>query len=404
MPAKKLTDLMIEKSPFPATGRTEVWDTLLPGFGLRVGARTKSFVLLYRFKSEKRRLTLGQYPSCKLSDAREAARAILRNVVDGIDPEATQNQAPAAETSPIVRDALARFITRKVQPNRRDWREIQRMLRRDFERRFGDLAVASVTQRDINDLVGDVVDRGAGVQANRLLANLKLFFAWCAEQQYVQASPAAAISKPRRERPRERVLSTAELARIWRAADAQGYPFGPIVKLLILTAQRRDEVAEMRWSEVDLDGALWSLPAARTKSAAAHQIHLSAAAVAVLKALPGGGALLFTKTNETPTSGWSGAKHRLDRRLMAPGPEIGPPAPIAHWTLHDLRRSAATGMAELGVAPHVVDKILNHVQGTIRGVAAIYNRHPYGAERRDALDLWAKHVIAHACHTKIACD
>jgi integrase len=399
MATKKLTELMLDRVTPPARGQQDIWDALLPGFGLRVGARSKSFVVLYRFEGHKRRLTLGQYrqaegaPGLTLGDARDAAREVLRKVAAGIDPAAAVEPPRPPEAPPIVRDVLATYVARKVKPNRRDAAEVERALKHDFERIFADRPIASITRRDINGMVEAIVDRGAAVHANRVLTMVKTFFRWAVEHEYVAVSPAAPITRPTRERPRERVLSADELARIWRGCDALGYPFGPLFQLLMLTAQRRDEVAEMRRGELDLPNARWTLPAARTKTEVEHQVHLSAPALAIIAALPGGADLLFTKTNETATSGWSRAKNRLDRLLMASGDIMGPPAPIPHWTLHDLRRSAATGMAELGVAPHVVDKILNHVQGTIKGVAAIYNRHPYAAERRDALDLWARHLL-----------
>jgi integrase len=185
------------------------------------------------------------------------------------------------------------------------------------------------------------------------------------------------------------VLSDAEIVWFWRACEQIGWPFGRIGQLLLLTAQRRDEVGGMRWTEFEpLDRRLWVIPAVRTKNGKAHEVHLAEPAANILEGLPRLGEIVFSSTGTTAPSGYSRAKSRLDR-LMA-GYAAG--TPIADWVLHDLRRTAASGMAGLGVAPHVVDKILNHSAGTIRGVAAVYNRFEYAKERKAALELWGEHI------------
>jgi integrase len=201
------------------------------------------------------------------------------------------------------------------------------------------------------------------------------------------------------------VLEDAEIRLVWLACEEIGEPFGPLFKLLLLTAQRRDELAEATWSEFgDLDKALWTLPGERVKNGKAHLVHLAPAAVEILLKLPriGKRGYLFTTTGETPVSGFGRARERLAavmldlrrgelRAARVSADEIENAA-IAPFTLHDLRRSAATGMAALGIAHHVLDKVLNHVGGKISGVAAIYNRFEYLDERKSALDKWARHV------------
>jgi integrase len=210
------------------------------------------------------------------------------------------------------------------------------------------------------------------------------------------------------------VLTEDELRWLWSAADKIDWPFGPITKLLLLTAQRRDEVAGMEWPELDLAKRTWAIPRHKMKNTRAHEVHLSEAAAAVLQSLPrvGDVGLVFTTTGETAVSGFSRAKKRLDaemlkarrRSLRLPEDDAGYrkaiaqpagkslPIEIPDWTLHDLRRTAATGMARLNFPPHVVDKLLNHVSGTIRGVAAVYNRFEYLEERRNALEAWGRYV------------
>jgi integrase len=203
------------------------------------------------------------------------------------------------------------------------------------------------------------------------------------------------MKPPTKERPRDRVLTDDELRWLWRACDELEWPFGPLTKLLLLTAQRRDEVAGMEWSEVDLKRATWTLPGEKVKNNRAHEVHLSAAALEVLKSVPHvSDSLIFTSTGSTPVSGFSRAKSRLDTEMqMAKREELGKKADaIPDWILHDLRRTTATGMARLNFPPHVVDKVLNHVSGTIRGVAAVYNRFEYLEERRTALEAWGRYV------------
>jgi integrase len=191
------------------------------------------------------------------------------------------------------------------------------------------------------------------------------------------------------------VLSDDELRWTWAACDEIGWPFGPLVKLLALTGQRRDEVASVEWAELDLKSRTWRMPREKAKNDRGHEIQLSDAALEVLNSIPSlGSDLIFTTTGETSVSGFSRAKERLDAAMFAAKrEELGAKcASIPPWRLHDLRRTAATGMARLNFPPHVVDKVLNHVSGTIRGVAAVYNRFEYLEERRAALEAWGRHV------------
>jgi integrase len=203
------------------------------------------------------------------------------------------------------------------------------------------------------------------------------------------------MKPPAKEQARDRALSDAEIRWLWEACEAVGWPFGPLVKLLVLTAQRRDEVAGMERPEIDLAKQNWTMPREKAKNNRAHEVQLSDAVIAVLKAVPRvGDGLVFTMTGTTPVSGFSRVKARIDAAMLAAKrDELGEKCePVPAWTLHDLRRTAATGMARLNFPPHVVDKVLNHVSGTIRGVAAVYNRFEYIDERRAALEAWGRYV------------
>ena len=187
------------------------------------------------------------------------------------------------------------------------------------------------------------------------------------------------------EKSRDRYLSDPEIVRFWHGCDALGWPYGGLFKLLLLTAQRRDEVATIEWKEIDLERETWTLPSSKSKNGIEHDIALSSLAVEIIQSLPRvADRWVFTKDGERPLSGWSASKTKLDA-LIGDMPD---------WRLHDLRRTAATGMARLGIRAEVADKVLNHSSGgsVIRGVAAIYQRHEYRDERRAALETWGRHI------------
>jgi integrase len=228
-------------------------------------------------------------------------------------------------------------------------------------------------------------------------------------RRLVPGNPFVAVTVEARETSRDRVLSDAELAEAWNAAGTLGYPFGPFIRLLILTLQRRGEVAGMRWDELAPDLSTWTIPGHRTKNDKAHIVHLAPAARTVLRQVKRtkGAQLVFTTTGDTPISAFTRARARLAeaideaRALSAEAAGTKPPPkrakkPDRGWTLHDLRRTGVTKLAALGIPPYVADRVLNHVQGTIRGVAAVYQRHEFLAERLAAIETWAEFVLQNA--------
>jgi integrase len=191
----------------------------------------------------------------------------------------------------------------------------------------------------------------------------------------------ASIKAPARESSRDRVLSEEEIGRIWSACEGMGWPFGPLIQLLLVTGQREDEVAGMRWSDIDLKSCVWTLPREMSKSDRLNQVPLPLLALQILEALPRTGELVFSTTGTTPVSGFSKAKKRCDRL-----------SGVESWRFHDLRRTVASGMAKLKVEPWVVEKVLNHQTGQLSGVAGVYNRWGYLDEKREALERWATHL------------
>ena len=395
MPSIKLTARTVENAKPPAFGRIEYWDAALPGFGLRVTEKgAKSWTVLYRVHGRVRRSTLGGYPALPLAAARERAREVLREVDKGNDPAASKAEE-RRRAADLFQAVAGEFIERHAKPNNRGWRRQDTDLKREFLPLWRDRPIGSIAKRDVLEVLDKITDRTSPRRANRYLALLKKLFNWCAERGYLETSPAANIKPLAKEVSRDRVLSDDELVLVWRGCEAAGWPFGDLIRLLILTAQRLGEVSSMQWRDVDLDKGAWTVPATIAKNGVANEVPLSAAALAILTGLPplGRGGFVFPALNGSgsPVSGFSRAKARLDKETATALARAGQP-PIPAWRLHDLRRTAASRMAQLGISPHVIEKVLNHTSGSLAGVAGVYNRFGYGPEKRHALETWAGHL------------
>jgi integrase len=398
-----LTDVQIKKLTTP-TARREVPDGKITGLYLVLQpSGAKSWALRYRAAGKPTKLTLGPYPTLDLANARRRAQEALGDVASGKNPAAEKKaareaQKAASSTADRVETVAASFIDKYVKRNvGESWaREAERLLTKEINPKFGCKRLGEVKKSDIHDLLDEIVDRGAPIVANRTLAVFRRLCNWAVERGVVDASPCDKIKAPAAEESRDRVLSDDEVRLAWTAFERLGWPFGQIAQLLLLTGARRDEIASGRWSEIDLEAKTWTIAKERSKNGVAHEIPLSDAAIAILKQLPRIGdrkdALIFSTTGLTAVSGFSRAKDAIDNVILAArGAEVGAPD---RWTFHDLRRTAASGMAGLGIAPHVVEAVLNHRSGTIKGVAAVYNRYSYATEKRQALDAWARRLEA----------
>jgi integrase len=351
--------------------------------------------------------TLAQIPN--VADARELARQSMTKARAGKNPvedrrhkeEEERRQAEAEElrrnrtlAAVIDRYLAERPVDRSRKPMRAEYlAETARTLNKNVKQSaFGKRPLGEITGDDIKRLVRGIA-KDAPSQANHTLAYLNAMLGWAVDEGLIGKNPAAGVKMPAQKVERERSLTDEEIRAFWLACDAIGWPFGPLAQLLLLTAQRRDELAHMAWREFDLDKQTWTLPGERTKNGRTHIVHLSALAIKRIEKLPriaSKKGLVFTTGlggGDTPVSGFGRGRQRIAAAMAgASGEEVAP------FTLHDLRRSAATGMAALGIAPHVVDKILNHSSGKIAGVAKIYNRFEYLPERKAALETWARHV------------
>lgn len=397
MPTKRLTDLFAERVKPPARGRIEYFDAAFGGLALRVTDKGhKSWSLHYRVGGRLRRLTIGSYPAIKPAEARREASRALDRVRQGSDPaedkRAHRLTLPHQSVAQIARDYLDR-VQRNAAPN--TYRVTKHTFERDVLPIWKNRLIHTITRGDVHRVIDPILARRADVHANRVVARLRAFFNWAVERDHLSASPIVGMKLPTKERPRDRVLSDDELRWLLWAAEVVEWPFGPLVKMLLLTAQRRDEVARMEWSEVNFEKRNWTQPREKTKNDQAHNVQLSTPAIDALNSIRRiGKGFIFTSNGEAPVSGFSHAKMRLDAAMLkAKREELGDKCEIIpHWTLHDLRRTAATGMARLNFPPHDVDKILNHRSGTIRGVAAIYNKYAYAEERQAALEAWGRYV------------
>ena len=306
--------------------------------------------------------------------ARNEARRLLGIVANGFDPYA---QVLSGEGFPA---AIDRYLERKrgsLKPN--SFRETEPYLR-DNSLPLHSLRLAQIDRRKIAALLGDIETASGAVSRNRARSALSGFFAWCVSEGLLETNPVTGTAKANENGGRERVLTHDELKQLWRTLPEVNASFADIVRLLLLTGQRRSEIGGLQWSEVDLGRKMIVLAPERTKNSRQHELPLSTQALAIIAGVPRRNATdhLFGGRG---FNHWERHKGQLDQRLR-----------ITHWTLHDLRRSCATGMAELGVQPHIIEAVLNHVSGHKGGVAGIYNRAKYSAEMRDALQRWADHL------------
>jgi integrase len=366
-----------------------------------------SYVLRYRFADKTRKLTLGKFDVDEdgLAKARAKAREARNALGQGIDPAAAKRDAKAAraaasrqaeasaESAPVAPDQVetvaAEFIERYAKAKTRDWKETQRLLEKNVVTHWRGRRLSEISKADINAVLDFMIDRGAAVGANRVFAQLRKMSNWAVSRGLIERSPCEGIDKPSSETKRDRVLKDCELALVWQGCETIGFPFGPMTQLLILTGQRRGEVAGMSYSELDMEGALWTLPAERVKNDRQHKVPLSPQALALLRGVPRivESDFVFSTTGTTAPSGFSNAKDCLDRALLKLDPRA-----LDSWTMHDLRRSVASGMAGLGVQLHVIERVLNHVSGSFGGIVEVYQRHEFSPEMRAALDAWAAHV------------
>ena len=421
MPRKTINTRLCEQKP-PASGRTEILDTKLPGFRLRISAArpgredgTKTFGIVYRIHGQQRRMTIGNWPTFSASEARQKAREALQKVEDGIDP--ANEKAAAKATAPttfgqMVEEYIEEF-QKKEKKNKSYWQTEARL--RKLTDWWGRPA-ESIKKPDVRAALKEITDRGAMIEANRMLASIRGLFMWAVGEDYLENSPCYGIRPPGgKEKPRKRTLEDDELLACWQAAGDIGWPFGHVTRLIIATGQRpgthnspggiRNEVGGMRWPDLDINGdKLWKIPPNLLKTDIPHAVPLNEIAIEVLESCPRfEGDLVFASSRkpkkgdvQRAVSGYSKGKARLDEAMkkrlrairgLAEDAEIQ----IERYTFHDLRRTVRTNLSRLKVPSDHAELVIGHKPPKIQ---RIYDWWEYLDEKRHALDIWGSFLRA----------
>jgi len=379
----KITDRQI-KALKPKRERYEVWETNGKGFGVRVAPTgRKSFIFLYRFRGTSRRMTFGNYPELSLADA-HAAHATARQLLErGTDPGTVeQDEKEESRRTPTVKRLAAEYIEKYAKPRKRSWKEDERILNKDVVPRWGKRKAQEITRRDIILLLDEIVERGASIQANRTLAAIRKMYAFAMGRGVLDSSPCVAIPSPSKENRRDRVLNETEIKTFWDKLDTAKMerPTALALRLQLITAQRKGEVAGAEWTDFDLKNGWWTIPAEKAKNGIPHRVPLSRLAMEILgelKDLSGESPWLFP----SPRDGQHIAETSVDHAVRVNAEHFG----IDHFTPHDLRRTSASMMTASGIQRLTVSKVLNHVE---TGITSVYDRHSYDKEKRSALRSW----------------
>lgn len=396
--ARALTTKAVEAAKPDPDKRREIPDPALSGLYLVVQpSGAKSWALRYRYAGKPKKLTLGRWPMMGVADARAAASEAIEAVEIGNDPGAAKQTAKAErmEAQLSERDkvkTLYDLYAKRHLSKLKSGATAARELDRHVVAEWGDRDIHDIKRRDVIDLLDRIADTGRVVTANRVRAYVSTFMNWCVERDVIDVSPCAGVKPPAKEASRDRVLSDDEIRWFWQACGDIGQPWGALAKLLLLTGQRRGEVVGL--NDAELSGDEWHLPADRTKNGRAHVVPLTDAAQEVLANIERlGNRWIFTTNGTAPVCGFTKGHGRICKRMEAiAADERGEPVEIPRWTLHDLRRTAATGMARLGIPVRVTEAVLNHSSGTAAGIVSVYQRHDYADEKRQALDAWARFV------------
>ena len=373
MPRLKFSDLSLRALKPPPSGQVTYWDASERGFGMRVSqAGAKTFVLMVG--RDRRRLTVGRFPEMGLADARKQSPKLRAQATLAVKPG----------TSIAFDEALELFFSTHCASNRPITNaETFRILRTRFLPVFQARDLSEITSREIAAITDPIVRDGKPSAANHAFMEIRTFFRWSVRRGYIQLSPCQSLQLPARPSTRERVLDDGELRAVLAATFAEPVSqYMLIVRLLLLTGQRRNEIASLKWSMIQDQKRMITWPAAMTKNKREHTMPYGDMTVAALALVPRNEDLLFpARGRSTPFNGWSKAKRELDAACK-----------IASWTLHDLRRTYSTNLSKLGVQPHITERLLNHASGQVSGVAAVYNRWSYLPEMRDAVSRFEAHV------------
>ena len=375
MPRSPLTAQIVKRLG-PIDGkRIEYFDEALPGFSLRVAASgRKSFCVLYRSGRRLRRYTLGRYPVLGLARARELARAALAEAALGGDPALKKVARRRALGFAELADE---YLELHARPNKKTWREDERRIRRTLLPAFRHIPATDVSRAHVRDLLDEILRRGAPYEANRIHSLLRKMFNWAVARDHIDRSPVSGLPRPAKERARHHVLNEAQIRTFWRALDGEPPAAAASLKIQLLTAQRGGEVRAMRWQEIELDTGWWTMHEESVKNDLPHRVYLVPAVRALL---PERGDSEWVFPNRDGTAPMLTTQKAIERLRERADLELRG---------HDLRRTAASHMASIGVPRLVIAKILNHVE---KGVTAVYDRYSYDREKKEALEAWAERL------------
>ena len=382
---RRLTDRFLQTVKSSRAGREVYIDDAAPGLEIRISPNgRKAWSIRFRLGTTRQRASYGTYPAISLREARTRAKEIAAAAARGIDlPEQEKRQREeeekAANRPATLTDLLSSYIEQHVKPNLRQWRLIEGIFHNHVVPALGKKPLSELRRADLVELLDHLQNKKRfGAQTNRTRSYVITALNWAVEREFLEVNPFAGVKRRRIETPRDRVLSDHELRAIWHIADKLSCPVSALIKALILTGQRRDEIRCMNWSEIDLERALWVLPAARNKGGRNHVIPLSSAMLALIRDRPQRGGLVFATDHGGVVGGLSRLKATLDR-------ESG----ITGWRFHDFRRTCASGLAALHTPQDVIDRVLGHAKP---GLAGTYNRFEYLNAKRKALEAWAERV------------
>ncbi|MEN5278189.1 site-specific integrase [Brucella sp. TWI432] len=365
--------------------RTDYHDTLVHGLSLRVAPTgTKTWNLLYTRESDrtKQRVKIGRYPAIDLEEARSKALKAMSGISEGKDPAGHKRARRDAMT---VRELGGLYIEKYAQRNKKTWKQDEQLLVTEVYPEIGRMKAEAVKKRDVLDIIEAKADAGKGAQSNNLLAVIRKMFNWAVDGDYLSASPASGIKPRARAVRRDRVLSKDEIKAIIEALPDAALSSNTVnvIRLLFLTGQRSGEVCGIMRSEIDLDGMKWTIPSHRTKNGLSHLVPLSEPAITILS-----DAIDATDPDADDAPLFSRVDNPIESNAIAQAVRLKLQMNKERWTPHDIRRTVATGMADLGVMPHIIEACLNHISGFRSGVAGVYNRATYEPEKRAAMVQW----------------
>ncbi len=375
MAKKRLTTRFIDSLKPPKAGRAEYWDAGTPGFGLRVSySGRKTWVLMYRHHRRLRRLTLGTYPALTLAKARERAKAALQEVADGKDPASAKKAEREANT---FGELAEQYVEKHARRNKATWKEDRRALDRDLLPRFGHRVAASIRRGEVIECLEEIRDRGAPILALRTHEIMRRIYSWGIARELIEANPCLGIEPVSKQVSRERTYTPDEITTLWQTFSGTA---GDIYRLILVLGQRKTEVSDMAWPELDLDRSLWLVPAERMKHGKTHMVPLPELALGIIRERPQTSEYVFP----SPVN--------LDRPFRSLGraaKEVKTLSGIVDFRSHDLRRTCGSGITELGFSRFIMDRVLGHLEA---GIGARYDRYGYLKEKAAALTAWAQRL------------